>query len=726
VKPVTLLEWELIENYNVFTVGTLPDEAPDSATAFLDCLSAEEEEEMFGGGGSSSSGSKKIKGVKEQIQQNQAQRRVEASEKAARDVASKAVTMLVPLGRSNLQRILSLLRVMRKLYDVQADLNGAGTTANNMWIVKPAAKSRGRGISTFKDLGKLLRYIDAGNGGATHWVVQKYMENPMVVARRKFDIRQWVLVTDWNPLTVYFYGEFYVRLSVDEYTTDDDKMEDSFVHLVNNSIGKTHESFGKTFDTEDGGVVEGYMMGMSQFGKFLKHTTGEEQIPQLQERMKEIAKCSLMCASEMIEHRKNSWELYGFDFMVDDKCNAWLIEINSSPACDYSTKVTERYVQMALVELLGVTLDMREWDKEVERNSRRKNKVPEPEKPDTGLWECIYKGPLLETPVASFGVDMTLKGTPMKLPKKTGAFAPVPRSMMGAPMVSGEKITSVRDLRKSFPLSQSDTARKQSIHQPAALASPRGSKEAPVSAQVRVPFLPAQPKEPLLPRTEKSSNGPTSPRRQKTVPAAPAPAPVPAHAPVTVTVSTMAFPSDSGMSSAELSASPSAARGGGHLECSPSATRFPVPSTMPGMDGQYQPSASIDDSDAESDTGSIGRSRSRLGLSQGLGVASSNGEGHGRRSPGYENTVNMNMSIQGQGQGQGGGHGPVSEQDKDAFMLGQAAATVLAGQGQGQGQDNMNKGLGVRRGVALPGQGKRTPAPVGFKAAPIQTLTLDF
>ena len=63
----------------------------------------------------------------------------------------------------------------------------------------------------------------------------------------------------------------------------------------------------------------------------------------------------------MIEHRKNSWELYGFDFMVDDSYNTWLIEINSSPACDYSTKVTERYVQKALVELLKVVLDIRQW-----------------------------------------------------------------------------------------------------------------------------------------------------------------------------------------------------------------------------------------------------------------------------------------------------------------------------------------------------------------------------
>lgn len=39
----------------------------------------------------------------------------------------------------------------------------------------------------------------------------------------------------------------------------------------------------------------------------------------------------------MVENRKNSFEMFGYDFMVDDQGIPWLIEVNSSPAMDYST-----------------------------------------------------------------------------------------------------------------------------------------------------------------------------------------------------------------------------------------------------------------------------------------------------------------------------------------------------------------------------------------------------
>ncbi len=67
----------------------------------------------------------------------------------------------------------------------------------------------------------------------------------------------------------------------------------------------------------------------------------------------------------MIENRKNSVELFGYDFMVDENFNVWLIEINSSPAMDYSTviyeiqiqSVTKRLVKMVMRDTAKVIVD---------------------------------------------------------------------------------------------------------------------------------------------------------------------------------------------------------------------------------------------------------------------------------------------------------------------------------------------------------------------------------
>jgi tubulin monoglycylase TTLL3/8 len=103
---------------------------------------------------------------------------------------------------------------------------------NNIWIVKPAGLSRGRGIEVYNTLVEIIDNCYREG----HWVAMKYIENPMIISNRKFDIRQWVLVTSWNPLTIWFWNKPYLRFPAVDY--DPKNMNDRFVHLTNNSVAK--------------------------------------------------------------------------------------------------------------------------------------------------------------------------------------------------------------------------------------------------------------------------------------------------------------------------------------------------------------------------------------------------------------------------------------------------------------------------------------------------------
>ena len=74
-------------------------------------------------------------------------------------------------------------RVLMRLKEIdpQYDLNGY----NNIWIVKPAGLSRGRGIEVYNTLVEIIDNCYREG----HWVAMKYIENPMIIANRKFDIR---------------------------------------------------------------------------------------------------------------------------------------------------------------------------------------------------------------------------------------------------------------------------------------------------------------------------------------------------------------------------------------------------------------------------------------------------------------------------------------------------------------------------------------------------------
>jgi tubulin monoglycylase TTLL3/8 len=81
-----------------------------------------------------------------------------------------------------------------------------------MWLVKPANLNQGRGIEIFRTLKQILTFLGSKPLNSL-WVVQKYIEKPLLYYGRKFDIRVWVIVTGRNE--IYFYRKVYIRTSSD-------------------------------------------------------------------------------------------------------------------------------------------------------------------------------------------------------------------------------------------------------------------------------------------------------------------------------------------------------------------------------------------------------------------------------------------------------------------------------------------------------------------------------
>jgi tubulin monoglycylase TTLL3/8 len=214
----------------------------------------------------------------------------------------------------------SLLQRLRKIFP-QYSMNGE----KNIWILKPSGLSRGRGITCINSLNEILNFIKTNSN---QYIGQKYIENPLIIKGRKFDIRQWVLVTDLDPLTIWLYDTPYLRFGAEDYKPDD--FSNLYSHLTNNSVVKYSKNF-------ENSAIIGNMWEIKNFSEYLILKYGQNVWKELQEKIKKIVISSMESVKKVIKSRKNSFELYGYDIMIDEQLNAWLIEVNSSPAMDYST-----------------------------------------------------------------------------------------------------------------------------------------------------------------------------------------------------------------------------------------------------------------------------------------------------------------------------------------------------------------------------------------------------
>jgi tubulin---tyrosine ligase len=93
----------------------------------------------------------------------------------------------------------------------------SGEELSNVWIIKPGEMSnRGCGISVSDDIDDVKMILnDLAVKSHRTSIVQKYIDRPLLINKRKFDIRIFTMITCYNEgyMKGYYYNEGYLRTS---------------------------------------------------------------------------------------------------------------------------------------------------------------------------------------------------------------------------------------------------------------------------------------------------------------------------------------------------------------------------------------------------------------------------------------------------------------------------------------------------------------------------------
>jgi len=260
----------------------------------------------------------------------------------------------------------------------------------NLWLLKPTGFNRGIGIHIFNSFDKLkdilASFYGIGRGAKDKisiyqqhnqnhvpremvdqngekqtrnfsFVIQKLIEKPLLFFERKFDIRTWVLLNSSDG-KVYLWSESYVRTSGRAYADFNPNAsyeEQITMQLTNNAVQKDKPEYGKY---EEGNIIslDTLFSHIATHAAFAGRSKNELKETFLESARKLITD-SMRSVKGKIIQQNYTFELFGYDFIIDEEFNTMLIEINTNPCLEESNRLLRNMIPRMLDDLLNITMD---------------------------------------------------------------------------------------------------------------------------------------------------------------------------------------------------------------------------------------------------------------------------------------------------------------------------------------------------------------------------------
>ncbi|MGH0188820.1 UNVERIFIED_CONTAM: hypothetical protein FKN15_031579 [Acipenser sinensis] len=195
-----------------------------------------------------------------------------------------------------------------------------------VWICKPTGLNQGRGIfllKTAKDMedfhsrlqnieeNPLYKKIPFKSPQAR--IVQRYVQNPLLLEGKKFDVRSYFLIASTVPYMVFF-RHGYVRLTCESY---DPNSNDLTAHLTNQYMQKKNPLYND--------LKEETVWSMERFNDYVNEKSrAAKGLPEdwvytvFATRMQQIMMHCFLAVKSKLECKLGYFDFIGCDFLIDE------------------------------------------------------------------------------------------------------------------------------------------------------------------------------------------------------------------------------------------------------------------------------------------------------------------------------------------------------------------------------------------------------------------------
>ncbi|XP_067573185.1 inactive polyglycylase TTLL10 isoform X17 [Pseudorca crassidens] len=228
-----------------------------------------------------------------------------------------------------------------------------------MWICKPTASNQGKGIFLLRNQEEVAalqaktqsieddpiyrkmpfrapqaRVVQRFCAWAPRGALARYIQNPLLLDGKKFDVRSYLLIACTMPYMVFF-GHGYARLTLGLY---DPHSSDLCGHLTNQSMQKKSPLY---LLLKDDTVWSMEHLNRHINDKFRK----AKRLPRdwvfttFAKRMQQIMAHCFLSVKSKLKCKLGYFDLIGCDFLIDENFKVWLLEMNSNPALHTNCEV---------------------------------------------------------------------------------------------------------------------------------------------------------------------------------------------------------------------------------------------------------------------------------------------------------------------------------------------------------------------------------------------------